>query len=304
MIEEIALEKAESVGVEHEYTDLKVSEISVVDRPANQKEFAVIKCVDSDTEQKGVEPMADQVAKSTKEAANVEVVVVPVEVAKSDDDTAMEQALENLDTISKSIAALTAKVEGEEGGGETEETEAEKAKAKETPATVFAAALKASGAKPEAIAAAVKKYEKVCACGSATVQKAETKPEGAETETTEGDDDFMGNLAAAVTKAKVLTPKRLAALKALQEQLAKMIGEMEGIPHSKSPKTKVPKDTKFGASGLSSITKSLETVSAAMKTLTNRITKIEDVRQGSKGLGESGTVTTKKADGNLWEGVL
>ncbi len=303
MTEEIALEKAESVGVEHEYTDLTVEELSVVDRPANQKEFAVIKCVDSDTEQKGVEPMADQVAKSTKEAANVEV--VPVEVAKSDDDTAMEQALENLDTISKSIAALTAKVEGEEEGGDETETEAEKAKTKETPATIFANALKTTGVKGEAFKAAMKKYEKVCACGSATVQKTETKTEteGAETEG-EGDNDFMGNLAAAVTKAKVLTPKRLAALKALQEQLAKMIGEMEGIPHSKSPKTKVPKDTKFGASGLSAITKSLETVSAAMKTLTDRITKIEDVRQGSKGLGENGTVTTKKVDGNLWKGVL
>lgn len=301
MTEEVALEKAESIGVEHEYTDLKVDEISVVDRPANQKEFAVIKCVNSDTEQKGEEPMADQVVDSTKEAASVEV--VPVDVVKSEDDTAMAQALAQLDTISKSIAELTTQVEDEEKGGETEtETEAEKAAKKETPATVFAEALKANGVKGEAFKTAMKKYGKVCACGSATVQKTETKTE-TEGEA-EGDNDFMGNLAAAVTKAKALTPKRLAALKALQEQLAKMIGEMEGIPHSKSPKTKVPKDAKFGASGLSSITKSLETVSTAMKSLTDRIDQIENTRQGSKGLGESGTVTTKKADGDLWKGVL
>jgi len=303
MTEEVALEKAESVGVEHEYTDLEVNEISVVDRPANQKEFAVIKCVGNSATQKGVEPMADQVAKSTEEAANVEV--VPVEVAKNDDDSAMEQALENLDTISKSIAGLAAQVEDEEGGKTETETEAEKAAKKETPATIFANALKATGVKGEALKTALKKYEKVCACGSATVQKTETKTEteGAETET-EGDNDFMGNLAAAVTKAKVLTPKRLAALKALQEQLAKMIGEMEGIPHSKSPKTKVPKNASFGASGLSTITKSFETISTALKTLTGRIEQIENTRQGSKSLGESGTVTTKKADKDLWDNVL
>jgi len=293
--EEVTLEKADSIGVKHEYTDLHVSEISVVDRPANQKEFAVIKCVENDEEQKGVEPMADQVVDTTKEAANVEA--VPVDVAKNDDDSAMDQALSQLDTISKSIAALTAQVEDEENGGGTEETETEKAKA-ETPETVFAAALKESGAKPDAIAAAVKKYKKVCACGAAPVAKAE------ETVTEPAEPDFMGELASAVTKAKAITPKRLAALKALQEQLAKMIGEMEGIPHSKSPKTKVPKNNSFGTSGLKPIMKGLEDVTKAIGGLAERIETIEKTRQASKGLSDQTTVTTNKADGDIWNGVL
>ncbi len=295
MTEEVTLEKAESIGVKHEYTELTVEELSVVDRPANQKEFAVIKCVEDDTQKEGVEPMAEQEVGKTAndEAASVER--VPVEVAKNDDDSAMGQVMDQLDTITKSIATLGAQVESEEA----EETDVEKA-AKETPTTVFAAALKASGAKPEAIQAAVKKYEKVCACGVAPVAKAEADDDDAD-----DGDEFMGNLAAAVTKAKVLTPKRLAALKALYEQLGKMVGEMEGIPHSKSPKTKVPKNASFGSSGLSPIMKGLEAVTKSVGDLGARIETIEKTRQGTKTLADSGTVTpTQKADGNFWNGAI
>lgn len=298
---EVTLEKAESVGVKHEYIELTVEELSVVDRPANQKEFAVIKCVESDTE-KGVEPMADQTVESTArvEAANVEV--VPVEVAKNEDDSAMTQALEQLDTITKSVAALGAQVATEEGGEKPEVETTEKA-AKETPTTVFQAALKANGVKGEALTTAMKKYEKVCACGAAPVAKAD-ESEAVTDDDTDGN-EFMGQLATAVNKAKVLTPKRLAALKALQEQLAKMIGEMEGIPHSKSPKTKVPKNNSFGASGLSPIMKGIEAVTKSIGDLGARIEKIEKTRQGSKTLGETGTATpTQKADGEFWSGAI
>jgi hypothetical protein len=44
------VKKSSSIGVKHEYTDLEVNEISIVDLPANQEEFAVIKRVENNSE--------------------------------------------------------------------------------------------------------------------------------------------------------------------------------------------------------------------------------------------------------------
>lgn len=293
------IKKSESIGVEHEYVDLDVEEISVVDVPANTKEFAVIKCIGETKE----EPMAQETVekKSTDQSAKVDE--VPVDVASENEGAAIEQVLTQLDSIEKTVKDF---VSSEDNNDETESEEGEVEKAEDqedTPENIFQKALEASGVKGKDLETAMSKYRKVCAC------KTEKSSSEEEQVTTEAP-DLADQLFEMTRKAKAITPSRFEAIKQMQEILTKLIKEIETIPEGKSPKIKVPSNASFGNSGikgvmkaLSEVTKNLGALSETIKKNSEKISKIEKAQKPTTSLGDDEPVE-KSGNEDFWTGAI
>lgn len=104
------VEKAANIGVEHEYTELEVNEISIVDLPANMKNFAVIKST-NDSAQKG-----DKVSKNAEGK--------DAEVKKDDDD--ISKFMESVEQLSDLVKGV-----GEQVKEANEKIDAQKSNDKE-----------------------------------------------------------------------------------------------------------------------------------------------------------------------------
>lgn len=269
--------------VQRRFVELSVGEVSLVDSPANEEEFAVIKSLNSmeenemPDEKKAEETAVEKKAEEEKiekaetekvETEKVEAEKVEVEVEAPKEDAvqkAMEKVVSTVEAIAKSVG-----IEGKEESMEkTEEEKAEKVE--------------------------------------------EEKTEKAEAEAKADDDSFLEKLSEVIEKAKRFTPNRASALKAAVEQLSKLVQDLESP--TKEAKA-APMAGTFGESGIKEITKSIEGMAESFKTsfaevtevtkkLGDRIEQIEKERKPSKSVSDEGGTDTKvKKENSLWSGVL
>jgi len=92
------IKKSSNVGVKHEYVELEVNEISVVDRPANEEEFAVIKCVMEDEMPDKKEDIEKNIDKKNEKTEDV----------KKEEE---QKQMQNLDDVLKKISDIESKIE-------------------------------------------------------------------------------------------------------------------------------------------------------------------------------------------------
>jgi hypothetical protein len=266
------------------FVELSVDEVSIVDSPANEEHFIVIKNLQDLQEvnmpgEKNEETTKD-VVKNDDTQQNPEK--IPVEVDKATDEAvakAMEQVADLINNISKSFDNV-----GEKAGDKDEQVSKKKEGEEE----------KKEGGEEKKEVQTNKNAEKI--------------------------DDNIREAASeavyeAIAKAKRFTPTREAALKAAIETLNKLAKElgMQEIPIGSSPSTNTPSGTTFGSS---SITKSMEDfvakLSAGMekivettKNLDSRMEKIEKMAAPSKSVEGDGETDNKvEKNQNFWKGVI
>lgn len=289
------------------FIDLTVNEVSLVDSPANEQEFIVIKRLE--TEEK---IMSAAVAKTepqtppkaapastetpvTKDAgATPAVETVPVEVNKSD---VSAKVLEQVESIAKAIAGLSGAQPAAQPAAET----ADVAKAK---AETVRKSMKDAGFSEEQIAKALGALEEK----PAEVKKTEAQPDAEEATA-----KALDAIALAVQKAKTFTPKREQALKSVVEQLTKLLGDLAPVADSAS--NTLPAGASL-QSGLSEVQKqmgelvttlkaSFDNVQGATKELSGRLEAIEKARNPSQATPPAGNATTEtKTEKSFWAGVL
>jgi hypothetical protein len=303
---------------------LNVNEISVVDTPANEVEFLVMKRL----EESSMETTDATVTETEKNTPTPELVEVEAATA-SENDAAVNKALEQVASMVENIAkASGVKIGGEgetgetgdpgeaeptttttkaEGEGETEPAEEDAAKAKKTfdPRAMFGKQLKAAGVTGDAFTKAMANFDKAFKPfqpGASTQPPVQKDATGGE-ETPDAEEQ-------AIQKAKRFTPAREAQFKSALETLTKLLSDMQQIPTGGSPSTTTPSGTSFGASGVATLTKAIETLTETVTKsnedsakLAERVEAIEKARNPSQSLeadGETDTPTKK----SFWAGVL
>jgi hypothetical protein len=285
------------------FIDLTVNEVSLVDSPANEQEFIVIKRLEMEENKMSAvaKPEAQTPPKAapvsepvTKDAgATPAVEQVAVEVNKTD---VSAKVLEQVENIAKAIAGLS----GAQPAATAEDVE--KAKAKEKIEGVRKS-LKDAGFSEEHIQKAVSALE-----APAEVKKTEAQTDDTEVSTAKA----LDAIALAIQKAKTFTPKREQALKGVVEQLTKLLGEL-------APATDNSNTLPSGAalsSGLSDVKKQMEdlvttikasfgNVETATQALGGRIEAIEKARNPSQSTPTNETATKDTAtQKSFWAGVL
>ena len=261
------------------FVELSVDEVSIVDSPANEEHFIVIKNL-QDLQEVNMpgeknEETTQVVAKDDVGQQNPEK--ISVEVDKATDEAvakAMEQVADLINNISKAFDNSGEK-DGSEGYNKQTNVKKEEKKEKEEEET------KKNIEEPKV-----------------SIQEAASEA-----------------VYEAIAKAKRFTPTREAALKAAIETLNKLAKElgMQEIPVGSSPSTNTPSGTTFGSS---SITKSMEDfvtkLSAGMekivettKNLDSRMEKIEKMAAPSKSVEGDGETDNKvEKNQNFWKGVI
>jgi hypothetical protein len=257
------------------FIELEVGEVSIVDRPANECEFVVIKNLD-----KEVGTMINEdVKKDANENDGVQTSpeMVAVEIAKSTDEAvakAMEQVTTLISDISKAVGAKSAVTD--------------------TP--------------PE------KRNDAVAAPTEVPAQKETVNEEPNDAETEKSFETALGALSMIIEKAKRFTPKREATLKEALEKLASLAKElgMEDVPVGESPNVTPPAGATYGAS---SIAKAIEGIKAQFETMVtevqqttkslgDRLEKIEKVRMPSNSVENAGGTDTQETKKSFWSGIL
>lgn len=314
------------------FLELNVNEISVVDAPANEVEFLVMKRL----EESSMETTTDAGTETEKNSAP-EIVEVDAATA-SENDAAVNKALEQVASMVENIAKAAGVKTGEEGSsegeaetsttdtskagegeGEAETSEEDTAKAKAkafNPREMFGKQLKAAGITGDAAKAAMEKFDKAFKPfqpGAATQPPVRKDAEG-DTSTEDAEEQAaqkaLTHLETAIQKAKRFTPAREAQFKNALETLTKLLKDMQQVPTGGMPKTSTPGGASFGASGVATLTKSIEQLTEAVTKsnedsvkLADRVEAIEKSRTPSQSLeadGETDTETKK----SFWQGVL
>jgi len=279
--------------LQRRFVELSVGEVSLVDSPANEEEFAVIKRLNQEDDNMGdiektkVTKADDKEQKTEVEEAadgKDEIEKVPVEVAKATNEAvekAMKQVVDVVENIAKAVAA-------EEKPAEEKPDEADEDDA------------------------AVKKAK-------ADAEKPADKPaEKKEEDETEDADDVdvskvLEALEQGIQKAKQFTPGRVAKLKDMADTLQKLLSEVT----TKEAATKaLPSGAKFGDSKVieltkaimalnDSITKHFQTTIETTKALHERVETIEKARNPSQSIeGDGGTDDLEKVEKSFWSGLL
>jgi hypothetical protein len=272
------------------FVELEVGEVSIVDSPANEKEFAVIKNLNEEVGDMADDNVKKNMDESESEAQQDAPEKVSVEVDKATDKAvakAMGQVTEMISNISKAVGAATEKSESKPEGAEKSEKQDGEESTEET--------------------------------GDAEVQKDKENADAQEASEDVSEDNVektLTALAQAVEKAKRFTPKREAALKAALAQLTTLAKElgMTEIPVGASPPVSTPKGATFGASS-TGVSKALEELTGKLnealagiqettKGLTERVEKMEETRMPSKSVDGEGGTDTQKTNKSFWAGVL
>jgi len=327
------------MGIEakREFMDLEVDELSVVDSPANEEKFIVIKC----KHQEG-QDMADKKEEVTKDTgspvaegnktpndngAKVEKVTVDVEKAEND------AVVEAMGKVQKTVEGIAKQL-----GMDAVDTPV----AKPSPRDVVKKQLESAGLNEEQVEKSLKEYDAAAvesieksgdgktaagedAAGDGTAaKKVEKSGDNTDVATAKSEDtamDALTQLEEAISKAKRFTPQREETLKNAVEQLQKLLVALQPqAPKSViTPKNNLPSSASAGEANLTSVTKALQELSETVqksltaiqegqKTLSTRVEDIEKARHPSKAVVEDGTdgvktVKTEKAQ-SLWGGVL
>jgi len=305
------------------FVDLKVGEVSLVDSPANEQEFIVVKRLNQEDGD-----MADEIQDVTKGQPDGEQVSnepaakgaeqVNVEVASTE---AVEKAMAQVTQLVESIAKAANASEPSEV--DTEKADAEKMDAEKGDwpkmRKQFESELKACGVKGGAMTKAMERFDKAFmpfkpgGGAKPPLKKAEKSMDDTADESVQ---KILEVLSMGVQKAKAFTPKREEALKAAVETLQDLLKElsMQSIPQGESPKTTVPTGHVYGPATTMALTKSIEglkeilttkldEVQTVAKSLGARVEVIEKTAGPSKSLeGDGGTDTNVKK--SFWSGVL
>lgn len=311
------------------FLELDVGEISLVDSPANEQEFIVVKRLtkeDGDMAE-NTEVKKSDAGVSEPLANNSAPEKVQVEVEKATNDAvekAMAQVTELVDNIAKAANAHTHAVSKNDEGTSDDnnpDTDVEKGK-KPDMRGMYKAQLEKAGVKGESLEKAMTEFDK--ALGGFKPGK-DTQPpvkknnddadgiEGADVETQKA----LVALEKAIQKAKAFTPKREAALKAAIETLTGLMKELmpKDIPQNTSPATTVPESPKYGESSVVDLTKmmgelkevltsKLSEVQDVTKGLTERLETIEKTRNPSTSVEGEGGTDTNEVKKSFWANVL
>jgi hypothetical protein len=287
----------------------------LVDSPANEEEFVVIKRLNEeedntmgDVSVTNAEPATGKESVEKKEAKQEGAEKVTVEVAKASTE-AVEKAMQQVTTLVESIAKAAGAGESADAGGESNVEKGNPAR------KLFESQLEKAGVKGEALTKAMAEFDKA---GFKPFEKPVKKSADAEGETADEDavSKSLDMLGEAIQKAKTFTPKRQEAIKNAIETLSKLLADMTKVPTGASPSTSTPSNATFGASGVVELTKGLETlaetlakqlgeISEVAKGLGDRVEAIEKARTPSTSVeGEGGTDAKTEKKANLWNGVL
>jgi hypothetical protein len=263
------------------FIELSVDEVSIVDSPANEEHFIVIKNL-QEVNMPGEKNEIDtkDVVKNDDAQQNPEK--VPVEVDKATDEAvakAMEQVADLISNISKSFDNV-----GEKDNNKDEQV----SKKKEG------------------------EEEKIEGEGGKTEVQTNKNAEEIDDNIREVATDAVYE---AIEKAKRFTPKREAALKAAIETLAKLAKElsMQEIPVGSSPSTNTPSGTMFGSSSITKsmddfvakLSEGMEKIVETTKSLSSRMEKIEKMSVPSKSVeGDGETDNQVEKNQNFWKGVI
>jgi hypothetical protein len=277
------------------FVELNVDEVSLVDSPANEEEFAVIKSLtaqeddmaDDKSKEAGTEEETTEESepKTEEETTDDGAEKVEVEADKPDDEgvaKAMAQVVSLVEGIAKAAGADAA---SEEENDDAEEEETEKG-------AMFGASgirelmektLKKAGMKGDALKAAMDEFDKATKKvfmpgavpspkippskkpkkpGEAPVYAEKSADADADDVAEEEMEDEVAKtldvIEGAIQKAKRFTPKREEALKTVVAQLSTLLKELTG-----SSKATLPGGTQFGASGISDLTVAVKKLAEA-----------------------------------------
>lgn len=325
------------------FVGLDTMEVSLVDSPANEVEFLVVK----NTEEPSMS------ATAAKKQREVEV--------DDDESSDVSKALAHVDGIVAKITALVSKnekkapAEGGEGSddndSDTDETETDDAADTEKAAAKSLKSVLAKCGMDPTLAKTV--YSSLKAAGFDLTSKGggfpfPPKPKGKGAKPAEDDDEedddkskktkknkveeltdeadaplTMAMLATAVQKAAAFTPARIKALTDAQEIL-KLV--LEAVTPGTSPDSKVPAVSSHGnQSGVRSLTepntkpsvptmksadsdpevvKLIKSLAGAVDGLVDRVQAIEKARPGSNSVADEGGTDTNVQKAAMWKGVL
>ncbi len=311
------------------FLKLRVGEISIVDSPANEVEFNVVKRLD----QEGIEMDAE-----TTETTGGETAVDKNAAGDSAEAVAVEAQIEATgEAVSKSLGIVADLVKSITGAADAPETETAKADGAETTGddvkkrgfdrSKFSKILEGAGLKGDGLKKALDAAEKQLhpfpdpdakpplKKGAAATKKsadgAEAAPDAEAVQAALIEKTLEGVLET-INKAKQFTPTRAAQLQKALEILNDLMKQlsMQKIPTGGSPSTTVPASTQFGASGITSLTKQLESIATSLaevanvnKSLSDRMTVIEGAPEPSQSVEDDGGTDTKtQKGGDVWSG--
>lgn len=309
------------------FLDLDVEEVSLVDTPANEQPFLTAKRKGTEDEMSGVNTETQGDASGATKVA--------VEVAKAESDVvaaAMAQVTALVDGIAKAAGITDSEVEKSEGTSDVRKVFEKQLKNAGLAGEAITKAMvefdKACGG---TMSTQTTKNKEAAAEQTAAADQSQSAPSV--------DDSVLATLDT-IQKAKAFTPARLAKLAEALETLQKLM--MDVIPHGVGPKTSTPTvnqhsnpnttrdalvGTQKNADGESELqatlkailaklepkevatTKSAEPTAAdaivdTLKSIQERLTKIEQARPASNAEGDDEKQRTQKANGTFWKGIL
>jgi hypothetical protein len=295
---------------------LKVGEVSLVDSPANEKEFLVTKNLEENV-------------MGEKQSNAAERVEIEQAAGDSDVTSVLKHVTAIVENIAKAVTsgntasapAIAAATETETETDETDEADVEKSS--------FSAMMKAAGVKmtPEMMA-------KLKAAGFDPSQKFPTaKPPTsgttkAATPAAATDEAFaetvltIEGLSSMITKAKKFTPGRIEKLRGAVDALKGLLEEISEVPQASMPGVSTPSGTTFGPSGVKSLAdgnnvdtskstnpgmtdvlKAINGLAEVVKNLGGEVESIKKARPASNSVEEGGTDKPVQKS-NFWGGVL
>lgn len=322
------------------FVELNVDEVSLVDSPANEEEFAVIKSLTAQEDDMAVDKSKDTVTENAEESTEeTEPKVekdaeeeskdegaekVEVDAEKPDDEGVVKAMAKVTDLVESIAKAAGVSADSEEETDDAEE-ETEKAGASFGASGIrdmFSKQLKKAGVKGDALKAAMDEFDKEAKKKKKAVPpeededmkaKKSSTPEEENVPEEETDDEVNKTLDVieqAIQKAKRFTPKREEALKGVVDQLSKLLKELTG-----TNKATAPGSAQFGASGIGDLTVAVKKLAEAFtkhteesakttKSLGERVESIEKERQPSTSIDGDDTDKEEETKKSFWQGIL
>jgi len=302
---------------------LDTNEVSLVDTPANEQEFLVMKNKNQESN------MADK--------KNNEGVVVSVEDTENNENNDVAKAMEHVNSIVENIAKMTLKTkEGEDQEVDEikenvekqndQENESENESECDVEKSSIKSVLSSAGLEKEMLEKVCASFKKLGLDPNASFPSA--KPPVKKSADEDTDDNCvsedqpmtMQGFVDAVSKAAAFTPSRIQQLKQAQEILKLML---ESVAPNMSPATNVPgmmqHSNPSGTSKLSSpkkmpkisksenneIVEAIKSFEGEIKKINERVEAIEKARNPSNSVDDEGVTDSKVEKSNdLWEGAL
>jgi hypothetical protein len=291
------------------FIDLSVHEVSLVDTPANEVEFLVLKRLESTEETMTTE--SQEAAGKGNEGGDTQPVVVESQKRATDGASAdLNKVVSLIENIAKELGATPEqKADAAQVAGDAEVEKAMPGAGAKRKA--FRADLQKSGVSGDALKSAMAAFDKCLAMGTEVEQKKATEPpKPAAKEDDKPVAKSAGEVAESITaedieaiKAKTITPARAETLKGIIEQLSKLLpSEAPAAGDGALPMADL---TKALSEALAPISKQLTDVIETSKKLESRVETVEKARAPSTTLPEGeGTEKVEKAKKSFWSGAI